>query len=176
MFILPQRMIDEKMVFGIDAPIEADQIQQIGLDLRVAKVQRIAGTSMLMKKQKQLPGYIDIDLNQDNCWYLLPNQGYVFESMEQCVIPPGFEGKVIHRSSLNRSAVIVTGSIYDPGYKGIIAGTIYVHQVPLILEKGARIAQFEMSTAEMGSTYNGDFQNQKSHTAAAEKVNDQNRR
>lgn len=176
MSITPQRMIKEGWVRGIVSEIESEQIQQIGLDLRVGKIQRVTGTATLMKNSKELPRYSDLDTNQDDCWYLQANQGYAFESMEECSIPIGYKGFVIHRSTMNRSVCLVTGSVYDPGYKGIIAGTIYVHQVPILIQRGARIAQFLMSEGEKGSAYDGDYQNQKSHISAAEKLNEQNRR
>lgn len=171
MLITPQTMLTRHFVKARydQFPLEAEQSQQIGLDVRVGSIEKILGTSILMRNSKKLPAYVPIDRNQDNCWVLKPG-AYAIETLEECDIHLGFEGKLIHRSTFNRSGVFLTGSVYDPGYKGVIAGTLYVHTETLIVEFGTRIGQFQMQTAEQGSAYNGDYQNQTSHAEAAKKL------
>lgn len=168
MLVTPQRMISEKWVFAPDRQIEPKQLQQIGFDLRVKSIQLIAGTARIMCNSKELPSYVSVPFN-DNCWFLEKGLSYAFECVEQCTIPLGYEGKVIHRSTFNRSGCFITGSVYDPGYRGIIAGTMYVH-TPLFVEFETCIAQFQMQTAEIGNSYDGDYQDQISHVEAAEKL------
>lgn len=172
MLITPQKMLKEGYIkSGIEGmPIGEDQIQQIGLDVRAKAIQRICHTAILMRTEKHLPTYAEIDTNQDDCWVLEPG-AYALECVEECSIPIGFEGKLIHRSTFNRSGCFITGSVYDPGYRGIIAGTMYTH-IPLIVQRGTRIAQFQMQTAEVGEKYDGDYQDQESHSKAMEKVNE----
>lgn len=173
MLILPKKMVELGYVKSRQEgwSLESNQFQQIGLDVRVCKIQRIVGTATIMRFEKQLPSYVDIDRNQDECWFLTPGV-YALECMEECQIPQGFEGKLIHRSTFNRSGCFITGSVYDPGYKGIIAGTMYSH-INMLVEFGTRIAQFQMQTAEMGELYDGDYQNQSSHAEVMGKVNGQ---
>lgn len=172
MLITPQRMIAEKMVYAPNRKIEENQLQQIGLDLRVKNIQVITGPARIMRNSKELPNYIDVPFH-DNCWYLEAGSAYAFECVEECEIPLGYEAKVIHRSTFNRSGCFITGSVYDPGYRGMIAGTMYVH-TPLFVEFETRLAQFQIQTAEIGNSYDGDYQDQNSHTDAAEKLDAKN--
>lgn len=168
MLITPQTMVKNDWV-TCESSIEENQLQQVGLDIRVKTILKITGTAVLSRDSKELPGYIDVPFNNEEYWSLTPG-AYAFEAMEKCVIPVGYEGKVIHRSTFNRSGCFVTGSVYDPGYSGIIAGTMYVH-IPILVQYGTRLAQFQMQTAESGEMYDGDYQDQESHSKAAENLN-----
>lgn len=173
MLINPKRFATEKFIISPDAAHPLDlredgkgQIQQAGFDVRVAKIQRISGRGKLGVSSKTLPTYSDISLNQDNC-YVLRQGAYAVDCIEHVHLPVGFEGKLIHRSTMNRSACYLTGSVYDPGYKGLIGGTLYVYIDIMEVELYARIGQFQIQTAEEGTAYNGDYQHQKSHEDGA---------
>lgn len=168
MLVTPQKMIKNEWITSPALNLEDNQIQQVGLDVRIDKVMSIHGTATLTRTEKKLPAYHEISLNPDNCWLLQPG-AYAVECIEQCNIPKGYEGRLIHRSTFNRSACFITGSVYDPGYRGVIAGTMYVHN-PLVVERFTRIGQFQMRTAEDGDLYDGDYQDQISHAKAAEKL------
>lgn len=150
-------------------PFDDNQFQQVGIDVRVANVSRIFGTAKLTRFSKELAPQEMLAVNNDNCW-VLQKGAYAIDCMEECVIKQGYEGKLIHRSTFNRSGALLTGSVYDPGYEGLIAGTLYVFCNILVLEYGTRIGQFQIQTAEMGTLYDGDYQNQQSHAEAAERL------
>jgi deoxycytidine triphosphate deaminase len=85
---------------------------------------------------------------------------YRTESKLWVRIPENTVGWVVQRSSLNRNGVVVMGSLYDSGYYGPIASTIYVfNPYGIFIEQGARIGQFVLAQAEMLSLYNGQYQN-----------------
>lgn len=171
MLITPQTMVEKGFVFsGQESfPLEPEQLQQIGLDVRAFEIMAIRGGAIIGKHTKQLPQYLPLHVNRDNRWVLKPGV-YALECIEECSIPVGYEGKLIHRSTLNRSGCFITGSVYDPGYNGIIAGTMYVHNL-IEIEFGARVAQFQMQEVLKGEAYNGDYQDQESHQKSTEKVN-----
>jgi deoxycytidine triphosphate deaminase len=173
----PKKMVELKYVTArfLEYPLDLrengkGQIQQVGFDVRVHSISKILGTGYLMVNEKRLPSYAPLMTNQDNAFVLQPG-AYAVECMEDTEIPPDHEGRVLHRSTVNRCGCTFTGSVYDPGYKGVIAGTLYVHN-PFVIQFGARIGQFEITPKEQASLYDGDYQNQASHSKAAEKVNE----
>lgn len=168
MLLSPKTMLAKKFVTSRTGTIEDNQIQQVGLDVRVDKILKILGTARLTRTEKQLPSYHEMSLTSENTWILEPG-AYAVECIEDCNIPEGHEGRLIHRSTFNRSGCFITGSVYDPGYRGVIAGTMYVH-TPLVVERLTRIGQFQMRLAEKGDLYDGDYQDQASHAEAAEKL------
>ena len=144
------------------------QNQQVGFDVRVHSISRGAGVGYLMVNEKKLPNYIPLVTNPDNAFVLQPG-AYAVDCMEDVVIPADHEGRVIHRSTVNRCFCFFTGSVYDPGYKGVVAGTLYVFN-PFVIEYGARIGQFEITPKEQASLYNGDYQNATSSREFASKT------
>ena len=66
-----------------------------------------------------------------------------------------------HRSSFNRKGVLITGSIYDPGYRGQIGCTIYnLSGQDLIIEKNERIGQMLFFAAQASNAYDGQYQDE----------------
>lgn len=64
-----------------------------------------------------------------------------------------------HRSSYNRKGVFITGSIYDPGYEGVVGCTIYnLSDDMLIIEPNERIGQMVFYKADSASEYQGQYQ------------------
>lgn len=83
---------------------------------------------------------------------------YQFESNVKVEIPPGYIGFCWTRSSLNRNGIIVTSGIYDSGFKGNIGGSIYNFLPETYIEKGCRICQFLVCSAENKHLYDGQYQ------------------
>lgn len=146
------------------------QIQQIGFDVRVAKILKISGAAGIYADgSKKLPSYTELSVGNNNAYVLTPG-AYAVDCMEDCIVPANLQARLKHRSTVNRSACFLTGSVYDPGYKGLIAGTLYVHVPIFEVQIGARIGQFYFFPADASTQYNGDYQQQQSHSSAAEKV------
>lgn len=147
------------------------QIQQVGFDVRVATISKISGMAGIYADgSKKLPTYTELSPDNNGIYRLLPG-AYAIDSMESCVVPADLQARLKHRSTVNRSACFFTGSVYDPGYKGLIAGTLYVFVPMFEVQVGARIGQFYFFPADASTQYNGDYQDQKSHSTAGEKLN-----
>ena len=168
MIINPKKILDEKIVTSMPdcSSIEDNQLQQAGIDIRLNKVLTVH-TPIIRIGKNTKPDFksIYLDLNQDSEGYvrLSPGNAYSVDSMEYCKVPEDMVAFVIHRSTFNRSGIFVTGSVYDPGFEGNIAGTMYVHNETEV-EIGTRFAQIVFMKAEAASLYNGSYQKQKSHT------------
>lgn len=64
-----------------------------------------------------------------------------------------------HRSSYNRRGILITGSIYDPGYEGVIGCTIYnLSGQKIDIPINERIGQMLFFEANPASGYNGQYQ------------------
>lgn len=78
---------------------------------------------------------------------------------EKVKLPGNLFATFTHRSSFNRKGVLITGSIYDPGYEGQIGCTIYnLSGQSLLIEKDTRIGQMLFFKADPASEYNGQYQ------------------
>lgn len=148
-----------------------EQVQQAGFDLRVNIIYDIVGTgSLLANNKKKLPNYgqrpFSLYESYQDCWFLEKGV-YSVDCMEDVALPIGKEAKVIHRSTLNRSGLLFTGSVYDPGFEGLIGGTLYVSN-SFWLQRGSRIGQIQIQDCEEGELYNGDYQKTFSHVTAKE--------
>ena len=111
-------------------PADFTEIQQVGIDLTLKEPVRIIhGQSA------------NVLLNEE---VHLPNN--VFSTFT-------------HRSSYNRGGVLITGSIYDPGYEGVVGCTIYnLSGKAIEIEKNERIGQMVFFDADTASEYRGQYQ------------------
>lgn len=193
MLINPQKFVTNNWIssrFPDQYPLDLrtdgkGQIQQAGFDVRIHSMQVIGSDidhhiphgyvhthGMLGINSKKIPPY-DLVKPEHDGWFLLKRgNAYAVDCIEQIALPVGFEGKVIHRSTCNRSGVLFTGSVYDPGYVGGIGGTLYVFN-DFQIEIGARIGQFQIQTAEEGTAYSGDYQNLTTHQQGSTKIQEQ---
>ena len=74
-------------------------------------------------------------------------------------LPKDVYATFTHRSSYNRKGVLITGSIYDPGYNGQIGYTIYnMSKEELRIGKNKRIGQIMFFKADPASSYSGQYQ------------------
>lgn len=111
-------------------PVEQTKVQQVGIDLTISE-------TVLIQH-----GYsINVLLN------------------EVVYLPQGVFATFTHRSSYNRKGILITGSIYDPGYQGQIGCTIYnLSGKHISIEKNERIGQMIFFKADPASSYNGQYQ------------------
>ncbi len=66
-----------------------------------------------------------------------------------------------HRSTYNRQGILITGSIYDPGYSGQVGCTIYnLSGGDLEIDINERIGQMVFFEADAASEYDGQYQNE----------------
>lgn len=74
-------------------------------------------------------------------------------------LPKDMFATFTHRSSYNRKGVLITGSIYDPGYEGVVGCTIYNLSGEVIkINANERIGQMLFFKADPASEYKGQWQ------------------
>jgi deoxycytidine triphosphate deaminase len=123
-----------------------------------------SNTSHTDKVELFTPFQYSAGKNPDDVWKALRKSVYYFESDLEVTVPWGYVGWLITRSSLNRNGIRVESGLYDSGFKGKLAGTIYNHNhynVEMNLERRVRIAQFVMAEADTLRKYDGQYQSKK---------------
>lgn len=164
MAVLDGRTIVEK---GMVDPVDDDQVQPNGVDLRVASIQRVRGHYRVPKD-----GSVDFSAIQckevawNNGWCVLePGNNYVVSYRENVSVRDGYCAIIVARSSLLRGGSFVTSAIWDTGFGGGLGGVIR----PLVkveIERGARLAQIQFHEAKFnGHRYEGRYQGTTSQTA-----------
>lgn len=146
-----------------------DAIQQQGIDVRVESIREVSVENELCeirwgevpeKGKTLLPFYKEVEL-EDNKYCLFPGY-YDIELMESCDIPSNATLHYKTRSSLVRCGAIVHSGQFDAGFKTDNMGC-FLHVInPIVIEKGARIAQaivFESDDVKSEHMYNGQWQN-----------------
>lgn len=161
MALLTANQILEK---GIVIPSEHSKPAQVGIDLSLAKVQKISVGSVVFTDAT----YIDPTGYQDEtttwvdgreCWVLDPGT-YAIEFNEGCKFPENTAGFIIHRSSLYRTGTSIVSPVWDPGFHTEKMGTVMIVNVRLIVEVNARVAQIVVHTTDEASElYQGQWQN-----------------
>lgn len=139
-------------------------VQQQGIDVRLKAVYVLDGGGMVPKKGKtKLPQTKEIDCWVDNMIKLVPGY-YEVEFEEACNIPNNMVLNYKTRSSLVRCGAIIHSGQFDAGFKTQNMGA-FLHVIrPIILEKGARLAQAivtESYPVDNENLYNGQWQNDK---------------
>ena len=179
-FMSPRKAVEEGWIFTPDGQEKFNsikQIQQAGIDLRVATFSRLLPHGInempdyayplnetpiahIGINKKRLPSYQQIK-PIDGVYgvhgnYKLPPGAYAVDFIEHVKVPANCLALVIHRSTLNRSGVILTGSIFDPGFSGQIGCSMYVHYT-VTIEPTARLAQIIFLDGEAASQYMGAY-------------------
>jgi deoxycytidine triphosphate deaminase len=137
---------------------EADQIQSNGVDLKIDKLFKIVGSGKIFKSSVVLPDYMEISTN-DRGIYSLDKGVYIFQIKEKINVPLDAVGFCLPRSSLVRSGAYIGAALWDSGYVGFSRILLKVDN-PLLIERGARIAQFILikSRKKVKTGYNGRYQ------------------
>jgi len=113
-------------------PCEFTKCQQVGIDLTISE---------------------DIEIIHGNSKNILLN--------EIVKLPDNIYATFTHRSSFNRKGILITGSVYDCGYCGVVGCTIYnLSGSVLIIKKNERVGQMLFYQADAASKYEGQYQNE----------------
>lgn len=145
---------------------EYSKVNQVGVDLSVKKVEWIRRGGKILKDKTELnpERYIEVELTKDNegrdIWTLAPGV-YALTFNEGVSIPADHTGFILHRSSIMRMGGMIVSAIWDPGFTtgdNDMGTTLFVN-VPIEIEKDARVAQFYMMSNEtVNELYSGQFQ------------------
>lgn len=113
-------------------PYEGCEIQQVGVDLAISE---------------------DVEILHGYSKNILLNA--------EVHLPEDIFALFIHRSSFNRRGVLITGSVYDPNYEGVVGCTIYnLSGEEIKIEKNTRIGQMLFFKADAASKYQGQWQSE----------------
>jgi len=144
-----------RFVADVLGDVDEAQVQPNGVDLRLDAV-----------FEQVEPGRVGVDgktvgerreRDPENGAYHLDPGGYVVRYADTVRIPSGHVGFLYPRSSLLRNSCMLDTAVWDAGYEGRGEGLMEVYH-PVVLERGARIAQLVLAEADHGDTYDGSYQ------------------
>ncbi|MFB6117507.1 deoxyuridine 5'-triphosphate nucleotidohydrolase [Halosegnis sp.] len=139
-------------------PTTDKQVQPNGVDLTLAGIDRQVEPGHIGTDGKQI-GERESVAADDGTFRLAPGH-YIARYAETVRIPDGHVGFVSPRSSLMRNSCMLNTAVWDAGYEGKGEGLLQVgHE--LVVDRGARIAQFVLATADHEETYDGSYQRER---------------
>ena len=141
-----------------NAVLDKECIQPNAVDLKLSRVWKINDDEFyLSQKDKRHRSTTELKLDLTNQFQLQKDCSYQFETEHYVIIPTGYAGWLIARSTLNRNGIFITSGLYDSGFENYIGGVMHVRCGPATIEKGARIAQFIFVEAETVRMYDGEY-------------------
>ncbi|RLE60458.1 MAG: deoxyuridine 5'-triphosphate nucleotidohydrolase [Thermoprotei archaeon] len=118
-----------------------EQIQPAGVDLTVNEIYEFSRRGIISIEGVELPQYRLKEF--ENGRYVLKPGAYLVRFGEIIKVPSDCVGIFLPRSSLLRMGATIQSALWDPGYEGRGVGLLIVmNPQGIVLEKGARIAQF----------------------------------
>lgn len=144
----------------ITGDIPKENVQQVGIDLNVIKIQEIPGIAgTVYRSRTDVTPYLDKE-PEGGIWRLEP--GTYFVTFKQgCNIPNNIMLLIRQRSSLLRMGTILHSSVFDPGFETQNMSSMIVVDKTIFIEEGARIAQIyghPCNEVDPEHMYNGQFQ------------------
>lgn len=147
---------------------EEKQIQQQGIDVRVERIYKVSeymGGIVPEEGKTIIPNTtprgttIDHDGGE---WFQLQPGYYEVEFIEGCDIPADCCMQFKTRSSLVRCGCEVRSGLFDAGFKTEHMGAFLKVELPVEIERGARIAQVIVEGSNIvENLYDGQFQGDK---------------
>ena len=135
---------------------------QVGYDLTLKEVKQINGGLVSTKSTTVTPYEDVIAFTLEGQEFFSLTAGSYSLTFEQGVkLPSNKTAFIRHRSSILRCGAIITSGVYDPGFEVDEMGAVLIVTRPMMIEKGARVAQiiiFDNSEAEL---YDGQWQGNK---------------
>ncbi|RLJ04188.1 MAG: hypothetical protein DRP18_05010 [Candidatus Aenigmatarchaeota archaeon] len=104
---------------------------------------------------------VGIDLTISEDIRLKHNEHKLVKLNEVITVPPDAFGLIFSRSTFNRLGILITATVFEPGWKGIPVISIYNFSGTCFnIPKNTRVAQIIFFKADAASVYNGQYQNQ----------------
>jgi len=165
MIVNPKIVLESGYVTKFDGCLDInieEQCQQVGIDVRVDLIARVAGPVQMSDAddEKIRPTYFPLVLDKFGFFHLQANYAYVVDTMEYIQVPNNMTAFLIHRSSYNRSGILCVSAVFDPGFRGRIGCTMYP-SVDVSIKWGSRLGQIVFMEADAASLYVGQYQDQK---------------
>ena len=133
---------------------------QVGYDLTLKGVKKING-GVVMADKTSVNDYTEILPIQnanDKLIYKLEPGTYSLTFEQGIKLPTNRTAFIRHRSSILRCGGIITSGVYDSGFEVDEMGGVLVTTQPIIIEKGARVAQIIVFENYEADAYNGQWQ------------------
>lgn len=153
---------------GNGQPLDDECIQQQGVDVRVAKIYKVDiynPGKIPAEGKTRLPkngGEARRDESGEVKTYWLDPGYYEVVLDASCKIPNNIAGYFKSRSSVVRCGGDIRSGQYDAGFETDTCGCFLKVEIPMVIEVGARVAQFICYESEpVENTYDGQYQNQK---------------
>ncbi|HLI46660.1 MAG TPA: deoxyuridine 5'-triphosphate nucleotidohydrolase [Geobacterales bacterium] len=141
--------------------MDEKQYQINGIDLRIDKVYKFVSFGSVFIEEVKLPPLEELKVEglEGKQLYVLDKGSYVIEFFETIEVPSDAVGICFPRSSLLRAGCDLRTALWDSGYKGKSRALLVVHN-PIVIEKGARVAQiiFIRTEKKADKTYSGKYQ------------------
>jgi deoxycytidine triphosphate deaminase len=137
-----------------------DQLQQVGIDLRLAKASKVVGNATLSvdKNRTETPQLVDVQTT-DGFYLFKAGNLYNLTFMEDVKVPANMAGIVKHRSTINRTIGTIESGWFDAGFESKDGcGAVFRPDVDVKIEVGFRCAQIVFYTATSANLYNGQYQ------------------
>lgn len=136
---------------------------QVGYDLTLKSVKIVNGGAVMSDKTN-VTSYSDkaSQTNKDGREVYEFAPGTYSLTFEQGIkLPSSKTAFIVHRSSVLRCGGVITSGIYDPGFEVDEMGAMLIVTEPLIIEKGARVAQVYIFENNEAEAYDGQWQGSK---------------
>jgi len=136
---------------------------QVGYDLTLKEIKQINGGMVLADKTvvEDYTTLMPIKSANDKIIYKLEPGTYSLTFEQGCKLDTKHTAFIRHRSSILRCGGIITSGVYDPGFEVDEMGAVLIATKPIIIEKGARVAQIIMLENQEAEAYDGQFQGSK---------------
>jgi len=132
---------------------------QVGYDLTLKEVKQING-GIVMSDKTIVDDYTPIMPTKnanDKLIYKLEPGTYSITFEQGVKLPTNRTAVIRHRSSILRCGGIITSGIYDPSFYVDEMGAVLIATKPIIIEKGARLAQITIFENHEAEAYNGQW-------------------
>lgn len=136
---------------------------QVGYDLTLKGVKSIQG-GMITTDKTTVYEYIEVlpMLSETGKFIYHLQPGVYSLTFEQGIkLPANRTAFIRHRSSVLRCGGIITSGVYDPGFEVDEMGGVMIATQPIIIEKGARVAQIIVFENYEAEAYSGQWQGSK---------------
>lgn len=139
---------------------QEEQLQQVGIDLRLAKAFRVVGNATLSVDKNRTKKPELIEMQQTAGYYLFKaGELYSIDFLEDVKVPEDMAAIVKHRSTINRTIGTIESGWYDPGFESSGGcGAVFRPNTDVRIEVGFRCAQIVFYTATSANLYNGQYQ------------------
>lgn len=151
MFKNPKEIVEKGIVKNLEGG--SMEIQQNGIDLTIESVERVMG-GFLGKEERNINSYLEVPFH-NNQW-VLKEGCYSIMFQQEVEVPENMCASIVQRSTLNRIGGFILAGLYDSGFKNQIGAILRV-STPIIIEKGARVAQIIFQDADAASLYKGIY-------------------